>query len=334
MSETVAEQLTTLLGILAAAMPVPARRFLLSVSAGRPTQQTLLKLVTERNSLLDRIFYNTEPQDVDRIVRAHATRSAMAQERGAIIVVYPDRDRDFDYFWDPVDFFAHSNESSEVIGVSVAGVGSSSIGAVALARDVASVANGPVAAVVAGYGVDDVVNEALGGWFFLRETNRLEFAIEQISNALSRVTALPELKTAINVMDSIGSGPDLVALKALIRDGRLGKLRWLVGHSKGNLLISSAISELVMDGVDLASLMADVRVVFFSALSALPGGVGQQHQIIGDMDALGWINSRINIPHTLVHGAMHHMNRSYPFHMNAPEQLARIIDEVSLRSHP
>jgi hypothetical protein len=41
------------------------------------------------------------------------------------------------------------------------------------------VSNGPAAAVVSGYGLNDVVSEGLGGWFCLRETNRLEFDVEQ-----------------------------------------------------------------------------------------------------------------------------------------------------------
>jgi hypothetical protein len=42
------------------------------------------------------------------------------------------------------------------------------------------------------------------------------------------------------------------------------------------------------------------------------------------MDVLGWVNSRINIHHTLVHGAMHHLNRNLPFHLNAQKELSLI----------
>ncbi|MGD0109096.1 MAG: hypothetical protein ABSC06_34440 [Rhodopila sp.] len=226
--------------------------------------------------------------------------------------------------------------SDKIIGISVAGVGSSAIGAVALARDVAATTNGSVAAVVSGYGVDDVMNEALGGWCFLRETNRLEFDIEQVNNALAKVSNLPAIVTSVRAMDSIGSGPDLVTLKSMIRASdpqpedrpdppkHLKNLKWLVGHSKGNLLISSAISELVMENSEFGPELGNVNIVFFSALSALPGNIGHQRQIIGDMDVLGWTNSRINIAHTLVHGAMHHTNRSIPFHMDVPAQLTQI----------
>ena len=131
------------------------------------------------------------------------------------------------------------------------------------------------------------------------------------------------MATSINLMDSIGSGADLVNLKSIIRSRHLKRLRWLVGHSKGNLMISSAISELALEGTDLSEL-GDVRFVFLSALSALPQGLGRQYQIIGDMDVLGWMNSRVNIEHKLVHGAMHHLNRNLLFHLNAQEELSLI----------
>jgi hypothetical protein len=248
----------------------------------------------------------------------------MDHQRGSIILVPPNKEDRLLYFADPVEFLDDASVCENVIGLSVAGVGSSPIGAVALARDVATVKQGPVAAIVSGYGVDDVVYEGLGGWFFLRETNRLEFAIEQVANALSRVSMLPQVATTIEVMDSIGSGPDLVNLKSIIRSQHLKRLRWLVGHSKGNLLISSAISELAIEGAELSSTLAEVRIVFLSALSALPQGVGSQYQIIGDMDVLGWVNSRLNIGHKLVPGAMHHLNRGLPFHLNAQQELALI----------
>jgi len=70
--------------------------------------------------------------------------------------------------------------------------------------------------------------------------------------------------------------------------------------------------------------LAEVNIAFFGALSALPGNVGQQRQFIGDMDVLGWMNSRINIAHKLVHCAMHHTSRRIPFCMDVPAQLRSI----------
>jgi hypothetical protein len=288
---------------------------LANISEKRPVEKQLLDLYRWRNGALDRVFYHVEPGDEAHVVQKE-------HHRGSVIVVPPDS-FELRFYDDAVEFLDDKQVCEKVIGISVAGVGSSPIGAAALARDVATVKKGPVAAIVSGYGVDDVVYEGLGGWFFLRETNRLEFTTEQVANLLSLVARIPPIATSIEVMDSIGSGPDLVNLKSIIRSGHLKSLQWLVGHSKGNLLISSAISELVMEGSSLASL-ANVKMVLLSALSALPPRIGKQYQVIGNMDLLGWVNSRINIEHKLIHGAMHHLNRNLPYHLNAQDVLSAI----------
>ncbi|HWT81543.1 MAG TPA: hypothetical protein VN648_22345, partial [Candidatus Methylomirabilis sp.] len=59
------------------------------------------------------------------------------------------------------------------------------------------------------------------------------------------------------------------------------------------------------------------KMVLLSALTALPPGIGDQYQFIGNLDELGWINSRLNVPHTMILGAMHHLNRALPFHLDA-----------------
>jgi hypothetical protein len=305
---------------LGAVQPIGTRHMAKAFSPTTPAEERVLSLYRERNGLLDRIFYNVEPQDQAQVVAAD-------HDQGSIIVVDPDPVKPLQFFHDPVEFLEQSI-AADVAGISLSGVGSSSIGAVGLARDVAAVKQVPVAAIVSGYGLDDVVYEGMGGWLFLRETNRLEFAAQQVTNFAATFANLPMLKTQISLMDSMGSGPDLFTLKCLLRSPRIGRLRWVVGHSKGNLLISSAISELVMEGAEeganLAARLAEVRIVLFGALSALPPNVGRQHQIIGDMDALGWTNSRLNIVHKLVRGAMHHLNPQIPFAMPARKELALI----------
>jgi hypothetical protein len=204
----------------------------------------------------------------------------------------------------------------------IAGVGSSAIGSVGLARDVANATGLPVAAIVSGYGLDDLTYEALGGAFFLREVNRLEFAFEQM-HGLANLVAFTGLPPAIETYDSVGAGPDLATAKALLRDGRLPKLELLVGHSKGNLLISGAIGELVIENAPIN--LDDVKIVLFSAISALPG-IGHQTQIIESLDALGWMNSRLNIPFKLVINAMHHLNKKLPLHIDVVEELHCLRD--------
>src|SRR5262249_61536456 len=53
----------------------------------------------------------------------------------------------------------------KVITVSVTGVGSSAWGSAAFAWNISSALDGPVAAIVPGYGLADIVPQALSGWF-------------------------------------------------------------------------------------------------------------------------------------------------------------------------
>ncbi len=301
--------------LMALAMPAPMHEIISNFTGTSPIQEKLLEVARSRNSLLDRYFYNVESEDESRVEK-------FKNVQGSIIIVDPDINKDLIYITDTVDFI-EGGFDKEIEGVSIAGVGSSAVGAVALARDLATAKGIKVAAVVSGYGLDDVVYEGLGGWFFLRETNRLEYIVDQMKNLGAAITQIPALSQRIETLNSIGSGPDLATLKSLLKPNRLPKLKWLVGHSKGNLLISSAVSELIAEGYALA--LDEVRIVMFGAISALPEGVGKsQSQVIGDLDILGWTNSRINIEHTLVHGAMHHLNRKISFYMDAQQQLKTI----------
>lgn len=65
-------------------------------------------------------------------------------------------------FLTPEDFLRHAPSAN---ALAIAGVGSSALGAAAFARNVADGLGEPVAAVVSGYGLADVLTEALGGFF-------------------------------------------------------------------------------------------------------------------------------------------------------------------------
>lgn len=91
-------------------------------------------------------------------------------------------------------------------------MGSSALGAAALARNVADHRRAPVAAIVAGLGLADVVTEALGGWFVFGAGN-------VVRDVLARDRFIFE-------------SPDSVALRLILVEvgERIGLL---VGHSKG-----------------------------------------------------------------------------------------------------
>ncbi|UGX94288.1 hypothetical protein G6321_00053645 [Bradyrhizobium barranii subsp. barranii] len=56
--------------------------------------------------------------------------------------------------------------------LAVAGGGTSALGSAAFARNVADAFETTVAAVVSGYGLSDLLTEALGGWFWFSALNR------------------------------------------------------------------------------------------------------------------------------------------------------------------
>jgi hypothetical protein len=262
------------------------------------------------NDAFDRIFYNVEECDIDRIEKFSGTQ-------GSIIHVPADRDTEPEECADASELI---ERYPNVGAITVAGVGSSAIGAVGLARDVADATKLSVAAVVSGSGALDVVWQGLGGWMFLREDNQLEFLLEKTRNSLLAAGMVPGFVPWIETWDSIGSGPDIVTLKSLLRknhsgESRLKKLKWIVGHSKGNLVISSALSELVLEKSPMD--MNDVEIVLLSAVTALPPDTGRQHQYLGTLDQLGMVNSRIAVPYKRVPGAMHWLNRDLPLHLDA-----------------
>ena len=61
--------------------------------------------------------------------------------------------------------YANGLEGEALRTLAITGVGSSAYGAVAFAWNVSTALGEPVAAVVPGYGLADVVPQALGGWF-------------------------------------------------------------------------------------------------------------------------------------------------------------------------
>ena len=284
------------------------------LSPNTPNQR-MRALMRPRNRGLDSLFYNVAPRDEEQML---ARKSA---PQGSIVVVKPDANQPLLFFPDVVGFLA-DDVHKKVGAISVAGLGSSSVGAAGLARDVANATGLPVAAIVSGYGIDDLMFEAVGGAFTLRGVNQIEFLFEQMRNSLPGIASIPGLLPMIEDYDSSGAGPDLGAAKSLLRSDRLPKLRWVVGHSKGNLVLAGALAELVAEDADYV--LDDVKIVLLSALTALPPQLGVQYQFIGSLDAFGKLNSRIGITHREVSGAMHHLNTKLPYALNVVEQIKSV----------
>ena len=131
-----------------------------------PWREAALESFRRRNAILDGIFY-----DIGKVTREEALTIApwLARE-GAILVVPPTGAGSLVLCGTVDDFFAAGGPGIRILVV--AGVGSSALGAAAFARNVADAFGTPVAAVVSGYGLADLLTEALGGWFWFGTLNR------------------------------------------------------------------------------------------------------------------------------------------------------------------
>lgn len=288
---------------------------------GQTAKHIVQSSVFPFNELADEYFYNVNERD-KQAVHSQLNRAGVVIA-GSVVYLEPDEGPIF--FPDVFAFLTSpEKESQRVQALCIPGVGSSVLGAVGLARDVALARNVPVAAVVTGYGLRELVNDVLGGAFFFREINELEFTLENMRRGMSALVAGLDLLPTIETYDSLGGGPTIQSMKALLRDRRLPSLKFLVGHSKGNLVLSGALGELVCENASITQLR-DVTIVLLSAICALPEIGRRRVQIIGALDALGWANSRFGIvPDKIVPNAAHHLNRQFPLYLDAVSELASI----------
>src|SRR5215213_284794 len=152
--EIVMTTLSTLSGVqLNRAAAFPAK------FVDNPFRAVALSTLQRRNAALDSVFY-----DVGVITPEETPDLAfwLARE-GAIVAVPPSGQGRLRLFLTPEEFY---RDGGAVAALTVAGVGSSALGAAGFARNVADSLNKPVAAVVSGYGLADVLTEALGGFFW------------------------------------------------------------------------------------------------------------------------------------------------------------------------
>jgi hypothetical protein len=287
-----------------------ARNLILPVKAAEnPWRTAALEWFRRRNALLDAAFY-----DVGVITEPEAATLAPWLARQGAIVVTPPSGGEVLRVYETLRHFLASPDRAAVRTLAVAGVGSSALGGAALARNVADALGEPVAAIVSGYGFADVVTEALGGWFCFGALNSVRHAFEGLdrwSHAFDTVE--PVIEEADGV-DLARLSPDTAVLTALLQTGEFAP-RLLVGHSKGNLVISEALYWLrERDRARAEAIGESCGVVLFSAKVGLPPAMGRVVDVIGEYDAFGELNSRPDIPADyVVPHATHTTNREAPF---------------------
>jgi hypothetical protein len=231
--------------------------------------------------------------------------SALANPEGVILVVDAHR-APFIQKYDDVKLFLSTGltfpsngeggpSPKDVRIISVTGVGSSALGSAAFAWNISESLHEPVAAIVPGYGLADIIPQALGGWFgfgvpdFIRRSvqqaladNAPEFA--RIGRRLS--STAPHAESAGEATFRSGS-PESDILHDILQAAP--QFRRLYGHSKGALCIENAVRGLPSERYD------DLHVTTFGCVIQ-EETAADYNQILGGVDGLGQLNSWGNWP--------------------------------------
>jgi hypothetical protein len=293
-----------------------------------------LRMCRGFNTSLDAMFYDLPALTRDLLARGAVIETVPGREgprglidlsaddnpEGALLVVDTERAPYVTAWHDVAAFLAwQARQMAAIEAVSITGVGSSALGSAALAWNVAMAIKAPVLAIVPGYGVADVITQALGGWFgfglhdFLDTKSHLQDALAisaprnaWIGRSLSAsVPGSPRAPSGAPVFET-GSGSSDV-LHALLR---AMKLKCLVGHSKGALSIGNAVRTLAAADTE------GLRIVTLGCPIAEELEDVSYHQFLGLFDALGQANAWGHLPEawTLTD---HSTNTSLPLSMSA-----------------
>ena len=288
------------------------------VSAGR---EAYLEGVRQRNAVLDWLFY-----DVGVVTHSEAIAlSPWLAAEGAVLFVPPTGAGQLEVCAS-IDEFATAF-ANKVHTVAVAGVGSSALGAAAFARNVADAIGEPVAAVVSGYGLADLATEALGGFFLFGAANSLRHGFEWLDRLReSGAVADPGTsKAGAETGSPMQRSKDTRTVQALLSHKAL-KLKLLIGHSKGNLVISEALFQMkALDATRLKQIAKQMLIVTVSAKIAMPPDFEHIVDIIGQIDGFGALNSRWDLgTEVTVPFAWHHTNTELPMHLPVTETLRKL----------
>ena len=278
----------------------------------RPWVESSVRACRLFNTMLDSMFYDVptlkaalEQKDSEVGDAKPPTRiialDALSDPEGSLLLIDATTAPFVHRYTDVGAFLASPHQETRDVKVAtITGVGSSALGSAALAWDISVALERPVLAIVPGYGVADLVLQALGGWFgfglydYLHAKsliqNNLASAAPQTARVGRRLSAsAPDAKTVHGgPIFRQGSGSSDV-LHALL-EHREARFDLLVGHSKGALQIGNAIQSLSADR------LLDLRVLTLGCPIAENVDGISYHQYLGLFDALGQLNAWGNRP--------------------------------------
>lgn len=286
------------------------------IGAKVPAREASLEYWRRRNAVLDAFFY-----DLKVLHPAEAGKLGLCLAReGALLIVPPSGGDMLQVCPTIADFARQGGHKLRILAV--AGVGSSALGTAAFARNVADAFGEPVAGLVSGYGLADLLTEALGGWFWFGTLNRMRHAFEQIDD-LTRGTLFDVgLSAPPNVARA---SLDTRTLCTLLADDSF-HFALLTGHSKGNLVISEALYALRDANAD--EHLRDIGIVTVSAAIAMPPRYRKIIDVMGEVDWFGAMNSNPAITvEVRPKNAWHHTNTELQCHLPVQEVMSALRRE-------
>ncbi|MEF0938660.1 hypothetical protein [Rhizobium sp. BR 362] len=288
-----------------------------------PLRNLTLEALRQRNTALDALFYDIK---VITPEEAFYLSGSLAAE-GSIMIVPPSGGGAI-ILCETLEECALRG-GGDARALAVAGIGGSALGAAAFARNVADAIDTPVAVVVSGYGLADIVTEAVGGHFFFGHLRGLRPVFQMLDDLAGR----PKFGAADKSDSETASRTslDTRTVRALLAEPRFS-FRLLAGHSKGNLVISAALHELCkQDQVGAETLAKRLKIVTIGARIAMPPVFSDIVDVIGEWDWFGEMNSRpfISADQRIPH-AWHHTNTDLAGHLPVTAVLKEILAKATI----
>lgn len=291
----------------------------------RPARNAALEPWRLRNTGLDALFYDVKALTAEE---TFYISDSLASE-GLIMIVPPSGDAMLTICDSVAEYKLRGGR--EVHALAVAGIGGSAIGAAAFARNVADAIGEPVAAVVSGYGLGDIINETIGGSFFFGWLGHMRNDLEVIDDVVGR----PHLGAYEDrhklALKAHPSALDTDTVETLLADPGLS-FHLLAGHSRGNRVLSEALYAIKEeDRQRLRALAGGLRIVTFGGRITMPPDCRDVIDVIGELDWFGEINSRPQIDSDIrVPLAGHSTNTDFAGAL----QVTRILKDIIARSLP
>ncbi|MBA4797217.1 MAG: cell envelope biogenesis protein OmpA [Rhizobiales bacterium] len=272
-----------------------------------------------RNTGIDALYYDVKALTADETFYI----SDCIASQGLIMIV-PPTGGGMLTLCDSVEEF-RLRGGRNVRAMAVAGIGGSAIGAAAFARNVADAIDAPVAAVVSGYGLGDIVNEAIGGAFLFGWLGHIRNNLEVIDDVVGRPKLGAYGKRDQETDSERKTGLDADTVSTLLSDPTLS-FTLIAGHSRGNRVIADALYALkASDPGRLETLANTARVVTFGGRIKMPEAFTEVIDVVGELDWFGELNSRPQIPTDIkVPFCGHSTNTDLP----ASLQVTKILGEI------